>query len=425
MRIFQLTPGTGHFYCGSCLRDDALARGLRALGHDVRMVALYLPFRLEDHAREAEGPVRMGGINMYLQQKLSLARLAPRWMEDLLDRPGLLRWASTRAGMTEPWDLGAMAVSMLSGELGRQAHEIDKLVDWLRTEERPDVLLLSNVLLAGLARRLREELGAPVAATLQGEAPFLDGLPEPHRDRAWRILGERARELDRFVPVSHWYGEHLRQRLDLDPARIRVVHNGIDTADFASLERRPPKRPTIGYLARLCADKGVELLVEAFLCLARRGRVPGARLRLAGVLLDEDRPLLARLEERLASAGLREAVEVLPNLERAEKLELLAGLTLFSVPATYGESFGLYLLEAMAAGIPVVQPASAAFPELLEATGGGVLVPPEDPEALAIAIESLLLDPARAEELGRRGRAAVLERFSLERMARGVAEALA
>lgn len=425
MRIFQLTPGTGHFYCGSCLRDDALARGLRALGHDLRMVALYLPFVLEDHAREDDGPVRMGGINMYLQQKLPAARLAPRWVENLLDRPKLLRWASSRAGMTEPEDLGALAVSMLRGEDGRQAHELDKLVAWLRAEPRPDVLLLSNVMLAGMARRLKDELGVPIACTLQGEAPFLDGLPERYRAAAWDVLRERTRDIDAFVPVSAWYGELMRARLGFAPERMHVVHNGIDVTDFAALERRPPARPTIGFLARLCADKGLPTLVDAFLRLRANGRVPDARLRLAGVMLPEDRPLVDDLMARVTQAGLRADVDLLPNVERDEKLEFLRGLSLLSVPASYGESFGLYLLEALAAGVPVVQPACAAFPEVLAATGGGVLCAPGDPVALADAIEALLLDAPRARELSERGRRGVLERFTIERMAQGVAAALA
>jgi glycosyltransferase involved in cell wall biosynthesis len=77
----------------------------------------------------------------------------------------------------------------------------------------------------------------------------------------------------------------------------------------------------------------------------------------------------------------------------------------------------LYLLEAWANGVPVVQPAHGAFPELLEQTGGGVLVPPGQPLALAQALEELILDPERRERLGQAGAAAVAERFTAERMA--------
>ena len=96
---------------------------------------------------------------------------------------------------------------------------------------------------------------------------------------------------------------------------------------------------------------------------------------------------------------------------------------MFSVPALYGEAFGLYVIEALAAGVPVVQPRTAAFPELIEATGGGVLCEPGDPQALAEAIEELLLDPARARALGEAGRRAVFEKFSAEAMARDMVQA--
>ena len=90
---------------------------------------------------------------------------------------------------------------------------------------------------------------------------------------------------------------------------------------------------------------------------------------------------------------------------------------MFSVPANYGEAFGLYVIEALAAGVPVVQPRTAAFPEILAATGGGVLCEPNDAKSLADALEELLLNPDRARALGEAGRRAVAEKFSAEAMA--------
>lgn len=417
MRITQLTPGTGSFYCGSCLRDNTLVRGLAALGHETQIVPLYLPLVLEDDAPAVDAAVHMGGVNLYLQQKLPLLRHTPSWIADRLDDPRVLRWAASKGDMTNASALGAMTLSMLRGEVGRQRKEVEKLIDWLSGQPRPDVLLLSNVMLAGLVRRLREVFGARVVCSLQGEAPFLDALPEPYRAQCWDVLRERVADVDAFVPVSRWYGELMGARLGLDPARVHPVHNGIEADDYAALERDPGP-PTIGYLARMCADKGLPTLVEAFLLL--RERVPGARLRIAGVQLASDAQLIETLDARVREAGAGAAVDVLANIGRAEKLAFLRTLDALSVPATYGESFGLYLLEAWAAGVPVVQPHHGAFPELIGATGAGLLCAPDDPAALAAALEALLLDEDRRRALGAAGRAAVLERFTVSSMATGV-----
>ncbi|MEC7726012.1 MAG: glycosyltransferase family 4 protein, partial [Planctomycetota bacterium] len=156
--------------------------------------------------------------------------------------------------------------------------------------------------------------------------------------------------------------------------------------------------------------------------LKSRAATATARLRIAGVMLREDEPFVDELRVRLRDAGCLEDVEFLPNLDRSQKIAFLASLTVLSVPARYGESFGLYLLEAMATGVPVVQPRHAAFPELLAATGGGLLCEPEDPRALADGLAELLEDPAQAAALGAKGRDAVRAKFTSRDMAGNVAE---
>jgi glycosyltransferase involved in cell wall biosynthesis len=429
MRLMLLTPGTGHFFCGSCLRDDALGNALRQQGHDVTNVPLYLPMVLErpdDHPV----PVHMGGINVYLQQKARMFRHLPRFVANWLDSPRLLRWVASRSSMTDASDLGAMTVSILRGECGKQEKEIDKLVAWIGTQPRPDVVIVSNAMLTGVVRRLRDALGVPVMVTLQGEAPFLDALPPQDRDAAWQTLRERAGEVDALVAVSADYRDEMQARLQVDPDRLHVVHNGIDLSGFDDEAAPPSGRtpPTIGYLARMCRDKGLDTLVDAFVRLRSDARFPQLRLRVAGVQLAEDRAYVEQLQQRLQAAGCLDDAEFLPNIDRAQKLTFLRSLTVMSVPARYGESFGLYLLEAMAAGVPVVQPRHAAFPEVLDATGGGLLCEPEDPASLAAGLAEVLSDPQHADRLGSRGREAVRERFTSAHMAANVAricEALA
>ncbi len=418
MRFTYLAPGTGNFYCGTCLRDAALVEGLRARGHAIEVVPMYLPAYPERGGEAASTPIRMGAVNLYLQQKAPALCSILRPISGLLDSPGLLRWISRHAGATDPAFLGEMTFSMLQGMDGPLAPMIEKLVDSIAEGSPTEVILLSNALLAGIARPLRERTGAKIVCSLQGEAPFLDALPEDHRERAWSALRGRTGDVDRFIAVSRHYAAWMRERMQVADERVEVVWNGLEPAALAiEPASEPPARPTIGFLARMCEDKGLPLLVEAFVILNRRGAVERPLLRIAGVELVDDRPLVEKLTARIREAGLSDSVELLPNLAVEAKVDFLRSLSVFSVPATRDEAFGLYVLEASAAGIPVALPNHAAFPELLECTGGGVLCEPDDPAALAAALEELLLDPEQARELGGRGREAVLEHFTAARMA--------
>jgi glycosyltransferase involved in cell wall biosynthesis len=315
---------------------------------------------------------------------------------------------------------------MLRGEEGNQSRELDELIHWLR-QEKPDVICLSNALLIGMARRLRSELRAPVICTLQGEDWFLDSLPPGAREMAWQIVAERAAEVDLFIAPSAYFADFMRKRLQLPAERVRVVFNGINLEGYSRdpqpvpTNRDQPQFPTLGYFARLCREKGLEKLAAAFLLLKKRDRVKNLKLRAGGSCGPADQVVVDELRERLEKAGVGGDVEFVPNPSRAAKLDFLRSLSVFSVPATYHEAFGLYLIESLASGVPVVQPAHSAFPEIVQATGGGLLCDAQDLNALADAIESLLLDPARARALGESGRKAVAEKFSVETMALQVA----
>jgi glycosyltransferase involved in cell wall biosynthesis len=213
----------------------------------------------------------------------------------------------------------------------------------------------------------------------------------------------------------------MMARLGLRPERVRVVHNGINLEGYPVQAREAHgaggRAPVLGYFARVSRDKGLDTLVEAFIQLKQRGRVPRLKLHVGGGCGPADEPFVKALRARLAEGGCVGEAAFSPNLNRAEKLSFLQGLTVFSVPANYGEAFGLYVIEALAAGVPVAQPRAGAFPEILAATGGGVLCAPDDPKALADALEELFLNPERAAALGEAGRRAVREQFSAEAMA--------
>jgi glycosyltransferase involved in cell wall biosynthesis len=380
------------------------------------MLPMYLPLTLDEAPVSQETPIFYGGINVYLQHKFSIFRYTPLWLDRLLNHRGLLKRAARQSGMTGGPEIGDLTHSMLLGEDGKQAKELEKLIEWLKEHGKPDAIWLSTALLVGLARRMKQELGVPVFCSLQGEDSFLDTLVEPWRTRCWDALGERGRDVDLFVAPSRYFAELMERRMKLPPERVRVIHNGISLEGFEE-PGTPPQPPAIGYLARFIEGKGLGLVVDAFIELKKRGRFPDVKLRCAGTMTAEDKRYLEKVQGRLVAAGLAQDAEFQPNISREAKIDFLKNLTLLSVPATYGEAFGLYLVEALAAGVPVVKPRHAAFPEIVEATGGGILCEPENPRALADAWETLLGDPARARALGLQGREVVLRDFSMERMA--------
>jgi glycosyltransferase involved in cell wall biosynthesis len=418
MRIVQVTPGSGdNFYCENCLRDIALVKALRKLGHDVLMVPLYLPLQMAETELLMDTPVFFGGINVYLQQKFSLFRKTPRWIDRLFDSRRLLAWAGRKAGMTDAQELGAATISMLQGEHGRQVKELDRFVDWLSTNgQKPDIVCLSNVLLAGLARRIRQRLRVPVVCLLQDEDGFLDGLASPHAEQAWGIVRDRAREIDAFLAVSRYFAGVMCGRLSVHEDRVYVARMGVDLNEYTPAGAHPPV-PTIGYLSRMCPDRGLETLVDAFLLLKRDSGLANAKLCICGGRGAADGSFLDRLVAKLTAAGTLGDVQFLETFDPRSKHEFLRSLSVLSVPEPQPVAYGLYVLEALAMGVPVVEPAIGSFPETLALTGGGVLYEPNTAEKLAEALTPLLLDPQAARRLGAQGRTGMLKAFHIEQTA--------
>ncbi|HEX3988698.1 MAG TPA: glycosyltransferase family 4 protein, partial [Verrucomicrobiae bacterium] len=420
--IVQLTPGAGKMFCGACLRDNALVTALRKLGHSVVMAPLYLPMTLDEDDQSTGTPLFYSGINVYLEQQSALFRHAPDWLHRMLASPALLKLASGAAANTRAIELGDLTISMLRGEEGNQARELDDLIAWLRVE-KPDVVCLSNVLLAGMARRIRHEVRVPVLCSLQGEDYFLDALPQTHREAAWNTTAERAADINMFIAPSRYFADLMSQRLKVPPDRMKILANGISLDGYEAvprLEKNGP--PVLGFFARMCLDKGLDHLVGAFIRLKTRDGLQKLKLRVGGSCGPSDQPFVDSLRATLGKENLMGDVDFCPNLSRAEKITFLQSLSVLSVPAAWKEAFGLYIIESLAAGVPVVQPDQGAFPELVAATGGGILYAPRDEAALADALEPLLRAPQRAQAMGQAGRASVIERFNVQTMATQMAK---
>jgi glycosyltransferase involved in cell wall biosynthesis len=418
MRIAYITAGAAGMYCGSCMKDNTLVSALYKLGHDALLIPTYTPIRT-DEEDVSQKRVFFGGINVYLQQKSWLFRHTPWLLDRLLDFRGLLSWVSRFAVKTQARELAELTLSMLRGEHGHQRKEVAKLVRWLAHDVKPDVVNLTNALLSGMVPELKRQVKAPVLCTLQGDDIFLESLPEPARTQALELIREHCKEIDGFIATSRAYADFMSGYFAIPRDRIDVVHPGINLHGHGGERPGRGERPfTIGYFARIAPEKGLHVLAEALHLLKAQPGAPRVRLRASGWLGENHRPYFADVRKTLEVRGHLADFEHVESPDHASKVKFLHGVDVLSVPAPYKEPKGLYVLEALANGVPVVQPAHGSFPELIEATGGGLLFRPDDPADLAAALRRLADDRAHAEELGRRGRQRVHEHFHAERMAR-------
>ncbi len=422
MRLLYLTAGAADMYCGSCLRDNALAASLLARGHDVVLTPIYTP-TTTDEPNVSATRVFFGGVSVFLEQHVPLFRYTPAFLDQLWDSSFVLKLASRRQIKVDPAVLGKMTVSMLKGTAGYQKKEIRKMLGWLAHERPFDVVNIPFTLLLGLAKPLRDTLRVPVVCTLQGEDLFLENLQEPWKSQSLDLIRRAIDDVDGYIAVSEYYRDFMTQYLGIRRERIHVVPLGITLDGHQPAPARTTPPYTIGYFGRIAPEKGLHVLVEAYQRLRTQAGTPPTRLLAAGYLLDEHRPYLASIEQRVRDWGFASEFRYAGAPDRAGKIALLQQMDVFSMPAVYAEPKGFTLIEAMANGVPIVQPRHGAFTEIVERTGGGVLVPPGDIEALAAALRSLLIDRGQARALGEAGARGVRQHYAIDHMADAAAAA--
>jgi glycosyltransferase involved in cell wall biosynthesis len=377
---------------------------------------MYLPLFPDDGVIDQSLPVFYGAVNVYLKSRFPLLRKAPTWFSRIFDAPLLLKAAAKKAGSTRAVSLGDMTISLLQGEKGAHADDLYRLVHTLHDELQPDIVHLSNALLLGLAREIKGQLGIPVTCSLQDEDSWVDAMDRKHAEAVWNLMRERAQGVDAFFPVSRYYAQKMMNRMGLPQDRLHVVYIGLD------LERYKPvplsfNPPVIGYLSRISESQGFGLLAEAFINLKQDSHLEDTKLRISGGQTGDDRKFIKHLTKRFESEGILKDVEIVGEFDIESRIRFLSSLTLISVPALAEQAFGSYIIEALALGIPVVQPELGAFPELLQETGGGIVYSPNDVDTLTSMLKALLSDKDKASALGKRGSKAVHEKFSIETMA--------
>ncbi len=422
MQIIFMTPGSGdNFYCENCLRDKAVVVALREAGYDAMSLPMYLPPLMQDTTPGTDVPIFFGGVNVFLQQHSWLFRRTPRWLDRLLDCRWLLKFAAKKAGMTTPGELARTTVSMLRGREGKQVKELDRLVSYLGGQLSPDVIVLSNALLLGTARHIKETIGCSLVCMLQDEHDFVDSLPGEFPGQVWQLMRERADDVDLFVAGSRYYAGLMGKRLALADDRVRVVYNGIDPTGYVPADQ-PPTPPVIGFLSRLYPQKGLDLLAEAFVRIKRHPDLGNAHLLIAGGRTGADARFVKSVRRMLDRAGVSEDVQWLDDFDRDAKRRFLPGLSVMCVPDRVGPAAGLFVIESMFAGVPVVEPACGVFPELIDAAGGGVLFEQGNVDDLTEKLTALLTDREAIRRLGQAGRTGAMEKFTAAAAAAGLAE---
>ena len=407
-------------YCGTCLRDNSLAAALMKLGHDVTLLPLYTP-TLTDEANVSSEKIFFGGISVYLEQNYALFRKTPWLLDKLWDSKAALKMAAKSTIPVDPHFLGEMTVSMLDLERGHLRKELRKLLAWLGSEPRPDVVNLPYTLLIGLAAPLKKTLQAPVCCTLQGEDLFLEGLEEPYKTRALELIRQNIPHVDCFLAVSEYYAEFMCRYLGIPDRKMEIAPLGVSTDGYRAQLSSGNEKPRIGYFARIAPEKGLHILADAYKLVRDAGFQ--CTLEAAGYIAPEHRAYLAGIEKQLREWGVEFRYH--GAVDRLQKIAFLESLDVLSTPTVYADPKGMFVLEAMAAGVPVVQPDHGAFPEIVRKTGGGILVEPENPQALAGGLLKILRDRELRDRLSLCAYSGVREHYRVDAMAERTVEIFA
>ena len=420
MKIVHIVPGFGGtFYCGNCLRDSGVVASLKKAGHDAITLPMYLPLTLNGETNP-DLPVFYGAVNIYLKQ-FPVFRHMPKWFEKLLDSPPVLKFAAKKSGSTRASGLEDLTKSMLLGAEGHQSEELQQLVDFLRYHEKPDIVHVSNALLLGMAKKIRDEVGVPVVCSLQDEDVWVDAMHENQREKMWQLLAEKGKDVDAFIAVSDFFAGVMQKRMAIPDEKLHVLHVGV-RPDAYSYSKPASNPQAIGYVSRMCAENGFEVLIDAFILLKKNPAFKSVKLKATGGQTGDDKEFIHKQISKLKRNNIDKDFEITHDFTQSALQDFFKLTTVLSVPVLNGEAFGLYQLEALASGVPLVQPELGAFPEIINATGGGVIYKPNTAEALAEKLAEVLSDTTKLETMSLSGRKAVEEKFDCGKLSEKMVE---
>ncbi len=422
MKIVNIVPGFGGtFYCGNCLRDSGYTKSLIKLGHDAMMLPIYLPLTLEHGVEEDTNPIFYGAVNIYLKQNFKFLRNMPGWMERFFNSSSILRYAAKKAGSTRTEGLEEMTISMLMGREGNQNQELQELIDFLKVHEKPDIVHLSNALLLGLAKQLRKQLNVPVVCSLQDEDVWVDAMNDYYSNKVWNLMSEKGEDVDAFIAVSDYYATEMKNKMKIPDDKMHIVPIGIESSLYKHSE--PKKNPqVIGYLSRMYEEHGFGLMIDAYIILKQNPKFKDVQLKLSGGYTADDRKFVKKQVKKLKNAGIFKDIEFIEDYLAENRYKFFNQLTVLTVPVLKGEAFGTYQLESMACGVPLVQPALGAFPEIIKQTEGGVTYTPNTADAISKKWEEVLSNPEKITEMSKKGEKSVKEKYAIDVVSESVLE---
>lgn len=409
MKIAYIVPGTGDtFYCGNCFRDISFIKTLKDTEHEILIIPMYLPLSKTDAHNPGDPPIFYGAVNLYLKQVFPALKKMPHSITRLLDSLPVLKFAANRSGSTKATGLEKMTISMLKGENGNQADDLKIMIDWFKHFAKPDIIHLSNALLSGLAPAIKKELNIPVVCSLQDEDEWIDEMSEPYQKEAWGLINLNAEYVDVFVSVSNYFSNLIKSKVPALVDKIEVIYNGVNAANYKQSES---KESVIGYISKMNAAFGLDILVDAFILLKQDLYCTNVKLKITGGYSGDVKKFVKSLQQKLRDANLLDDVEFIKEFSSEMKYDFFNTISVLSVPAVRKEAFGMYLIEAFASGVPVVQPNLGAYTEIINTTNAGLLYEPNTAKNLCDALKKVLSDKVLYKTLRNNGLQAIKNHF--------------
>jgi glycosyltransferase involved in cell wall biosynthesis len=420
--VYLITGSGGSFYCGNCYRDMLYIKAIRKVqGVKVTAIPLYLPPDSSNVDTDFDKNVFFGAVSLYLREKAPILRNMPAFFDKILDSSPMLKLAARQAGTTRTEGLENLTLNMINGDNASREKEVHRLINYLLSDSKPNAIHLSNALIIGLASQLKKHLDIKIICSLQNEDDWLNEMVEPYQSKAWEMIAKEAINVDAFISPSQYYKDFFIRKTGLKGDTIHVLPSGIESPlNYQSSENI--YSPSIGYFCRVNKQNGFDKLVDAFINIKSQNKYKKLTLHVCGGFTGDDKPFIRKQIKKIKDCGFGKSVKIYPEFQGIDKQEFFRNIDIMSVPVRKHDAYGLYILEANAAGIPVVQPATGAFPEILEQTGGGIIYSPDNAEELTSSLINLLNDKDLRKKLGDTGRMKVKEELSLEKMSVGLSK---